>query len=31
MLSTFLHNSWERGRVNMIFQSDLAVDVYTNL
>ena len=28
MLSTFLHSSWEKGRVNMIFQPDLAVDVY---
>ena len=27
MLSTILRNPWERGRVNMIFSEDLAVDV----
>ena len=26
-LSTFLHSSWERGRVNLILLSDIAVDV----
>ena len=27
-LSTFWHSSWERGRVNMIFYEELAVDLY---
>ena len=26
-LSTFLHSSWGRGRVNVIFQADLVGDV----
>ena len=28
VLSTFLHSSWERECVNMIFQPDLAMDKY---
>ena len=31
MLSTNLRSSGERGRGNMIFSEDLAVDVQTNL
>ena len=27
-LSTFLYSSWERGHVSVIFQPDLAVDIY---
>ena len=27
MLSTFLHSSWERGRVSLIFQIELVSDV----
>ena len=28
MLSTFLHSSWERGRVRMIIYGDLALYLY---
>ena len=30
MLSTFLHNSWERGYVNLMISPDLADDMIQN-